>query len=125
MRLDRLPTFSDCAIQHPTGVEGFDPRIMQASASIRITQLDHWLLVKGVSTRNIPASSQFPGLARQLVYGNLARYFAGAGHCAGCAQMFDAANGAPKLGTAEIWRRLCTIHHITRAVEMIAGLTWP
>ncbi len=124
-QLDRLPTFSDCAIQHPTGVEGFDPRIMPVSASIRITQRDQWLLVKGVSTRNIAASVQFPGLARQLVYGNLASYFAGAGHCAGCAQMADAANGTPKLGTAEIWRRLGTIHHITRAVETIAGLTWP
>jgi hypothetical protein len=41
----RLPTFSDCAIQHPLGVEGFDPRIMQVSASIRYTLEEAWLLI--------------------------------------------------------------------------------
>jgi hypothetical protein len=121
----RLPTFSDCALQHPTGVEGFNPRIMQVSASIRVTQLDQWLLVKGVSTRNIPPSTQFPSLARQLVYGHLSKSFAGANHCAGCADMFNAANGAANLGSAETWRRLGTIHHLTRAAEMIAALSWP
>jgi len=123
--LERLPTYSDCAIQHPTGVEGFDPRIMPVSAAVRITHFDQWLLVKGVSTRNIPAKLQFPRLATQLVYGNLRPWFAGAAHCAGCADMVNAANGAPGLGGPEAWRRLGTIHHLTRAVEMIAGLSWP
>jgi hypothetical protein len=27
--IERLPTFSDCGIQHPSGVEGFDPMTMQ------------------------------------------------------------------------------------------------
>ena len=27
----RVPTYSDYAIQHPSGVEGFDPRRMQVS----------------------------------------------------------------------------------------------
>ena len=30
-KLPRLPMFSDCVIQHPSGVEGVDPRIMQVS----------------------------------------------------------------------------------------------
>lgn len=124
-QLDRLPTFGDCAIQHPSGVEGFDPRIMSASASIRIIQADQWLLVKGVSTDSVPANLQFRGLATRLVYGDLKPYFAGADHCLGCAQIFDAANGKPKLGTPEVWRKLGTIHHITRAVELIAALPWP
>lgn len=38
--LPRLPTFGDCGIQHPSGVEGFDPRTMQVSASIRYTRAD-------------------------------------------------------------------------------------
>ena len=33
LTLGRLPTFSDCAIQHPAGVEKFDFRFMQASAT--------------------------------------------------------------------------------------------
>lgn len=124
-QLDRLPTFSDCAIQYPKGVEGFDPRFMSVSASIRITQTDEWLLVKGVSTEVVPAAVQFPGLATRLVYGDLKRFFAGVQHCTGCSQMVDAANGLPRLGTAEVWRKLGTIHHITRAVELISVLPWP
>ena len=38
------PTFSDCAIQHPVGVEGFNPRTMQVSASVRYALPDQWLL---------------------------------------------------------------------------------
>jgi hypothetical protein len=123
--LDRLPTFSDCAIQHPDGVEGFNPATMSVSASIRITQSDDWLLVKGVSTDDIPAAVQFPQLATRLVYGELKPYFHGAKHCTGCKQMLDAANGEPGLGTPIVWRKLGTIHHITRAVEMISDLPWP
>ncbi|MBP6627826.1 MAG: beta family protein [Kofleriaceae bacterium] len=123
--LDRLPTFSDCVIQHPKGVEGFDPRIMPVSASVRYALPDQWLLIKGVSTRNVPPGEQFPDLATQLVYGHLSGHFAGSTHCTGCARMFDAANGQPKLGSAEVWRRLGTIHHITRSVEGVAALTWP
>lgn len=123
--IPRLPTFSDCAIQHPEGVEGFDPLIMQVSASVRYTIIDQWLLMKGESTRNVPPSVQFPNLAVQLVYGHLSQHFAGPGHCAGCQGMQDAADGQPKLGSAEAWRRLGTIHHLTRAVQTIQGLTWP
>ncbi|MDP2815586.1 MAG: hypothetical protein Q8O19_02775, partial [Rectinemataceae bacterium] len=49
--LKRLPSFGDCAIQHPAGVEGFDPRTMAASAAVRYTLQDRWLLIKGQSTK--------------------------------------------------------------------------
>lgn len=117
--LQRLPTFGDCAIQHPQGVEGFDPRTMQVSASIRYTLSDQWLLIKGRSTRQTPAKTQFPMLARRLVIGDLSAFFAGSDHCAGCEGMAAAAGGAPKFGSAEVWRRLGTTHHITRAVEQL------
>jgi len=67
--LARLPTFSDCAIQHSKGVEGYDPRTMPVSASIRYALRDRWLLVKGESTRRTAPSVQFPQLATKLVYG--------------------------------------------------------
>ena len=121
----RLPSFSDGAIQHPRGVEGFDFAIMQVSASVRYTLPDRWLLIKGESTRNVLPSTQFPRLATQLVYGHLAAHFAGAKHCAGCKGMQAAANGAPNFGGAGVWRRLGTIHHITRAVEELVRLPWP
>jgi ethanolamine utilization microcompartment shell protein EutS len=122
--LARLPTFSDCVIQHPKGVEGFDPRTMQVSAAIRYTLTDEWLLIKGESTRKTPPSVQFPALATRLVYGHLRGYFSGKNHCPGCLSMKNAADGAPRLGSAEAWRRLGTIHHMTTVIDGLASLPW-
>lgn len=123
--LPRLPTFSDCAIQYPMGVEGFDFRVMQVSAAIRYTIEGEWLLIKGESSRRTLPSVQFPRLATQLVYGYLKDYFAGEAHCSGCALMKAAADGTPSLGSATVWRRLGTIHHITRVVEDLSALPEP
>lgn len=123
--LPRLPTYSDCALQHPKGVEGFDPRIMQVSAAIRYTLPQDWLLIKGESTRTVPPSKQFPDLATQLVYGFFRRDFAGPSHCPGCDSMKAAADDAPGFGSAEAWRRLGTIHHVKSVVDGLNALLWP
>lgn len=117
--LRRTPTFSDCAIQHPRGVEGFDPRIMQVSASVRYTLPEQWLLVKGESTRFRRARVQFPELAFKLVYGDLRSHFRGQNHCEGCAAIKAAADGARGFGSAEVWRRLGTMHHISTVAEQL------
>lgn len=124
-RLPRMPAYSDCGIQHPKGVEGFNPQTMAASACVRYALENDWLLIKGESTRRRPPSEQFPELAKRLVYGALCADFAGEGHCPGCAAMKAAADGAPRLGSAEAWRRLGTIHHLTRVAEQLAALPWP
>lgn len=122
--LARLPTYSDYAIQHPLGVEGFDPTIMQVSATVRYTTEQHWLLIKGESTRSVAPSSQFPLLATRLVYGHLQQHFAGAAHCYGCQSIKAAADGASGFGSAGAWRRLGTIHHLTAVMQGLQGLTW-
>jgi len=123
--LTRLPTFSDCAIQHPKGVEGFDFRTMQVSAAARYTLDEEWLLIKGVSTRQRLPGVQFPAIARNLVEGSLRSYYRGAQHCQGCASIEAAARGADGLGSPEAWRRLGTIHHLTSVVEGLSALPWP
>lgn len=123
--LTRLPTFSDCGIQNPKGVEGFNFRTMQPSAAIRYTLENDWLLIKGVGTRSIRPGQQFPDLAKKLVYGHLQSNFAGMTHCSGCAGMKSAADGLPKFGSAGVWRRLGTIHHITKVTQALAALPWP
>lgn len=123
--LRRLPSFSDCAIQHPAGVEGFDPKKHQVSASIRYTLPDYWLLIKGQSTKSKHAVVQFPALATRLVKGDLKSYFAGEHHCLGCASMKEAANGALRLGSAGVWRQLGSIHHISMVMQGLSSLAWP
>ena len=123
--LPRLPTFSDCAIQHPKGVEDFDFRTMQMSASIRYAMRDEWLLIKGESTRVTRPGVQFPALATKLVYGQLRASFSGPAHCEGCTSMKVAADRADGFGSAEAWRRLGTIHHISMVMQGLASLPWP
>ncbi len=122
--LARLPAFGDCAIQHPLGVEGFDPKTMQASAAVRYTLEEDWLLIKGQGTRRARPSMQFPTLARRLVSGDRKGHYRGSSHCAGCEGIRDAAQGAPRLGSPEAWRRLGTVHHITTVVQALEGLPW-
>ena len=122
--LARLPTFSDCAIQHPKGVEDFDPRTMQVSAAVRYTLAEDWLLIKGESTRRTPPSVQFPAIASRLLRGDLRAHFLGPAHCPGCSSMNDAVNGAPKLGSPEVWRRLGTIHHLSSVIDGLSALPW-
>lgn len=121
----RLPTYGDGAIQHPIGVEGFDPRIMQVSAAIRYTTDDSWLLVKGQSTRLLAPSVQFPALARRLVYEDLQSNYRGRNHCPACWSIQEAADGAFGFGSAEAWRRLGTLHHMATVVIDLGALTWP
>jgi len=123
-QLARLPTFSDCGIQHPAGVEGFDPRIMAVSAVVRYALAESWLLIKGQSTRVVPPSAQFPNLATRLVYGHLQSHFAGAGHCVGCRGIKNAADGATGYGSAGVWRRLGTIHHMATVLDGLDSLDW-
>ena len=124
--LERLPTFSDCAIQHPDGVEGFNFLFMRPSATIRYVSGSDWLLVKGESTKVIRPGIQFPQLATRLVYGQLQSDFAGAVHCMGCQMAKDSADGGRSLGSAGVWRKIGTIHHITTVVQNdLASLPWP
>lgn len=121
-QLVRVPTFSDCAIQHPAGVEGLDPRMMQVSAAVRYALADSWVLIKGESTRRNPAKKQFPVLAKRLAYGHLQDHYRGESHCEGCASIKRAADGHPRLGSAEVWRRIGTIHHITEVTRTLRSL---
>lgn len=122
-RLPRVPTYSDCAIQHPIGVEGFDPVRMQVSASVRYALPERWLLIKGESTRRRLPSIQFPELATQLVYGHLRAHYAGEDHCRGCASIKAAADGQGGFGSAEAWRRIGTAHHITVVTEALKAMS--
>ena len=123
--MERLPTYSDCAIQHTQGVEKFDPKTMQGSAAIRYTLNKEWLIIKGRGTRHTPPTLQFPGLAKKLVYKDLRHYYAGERHCSGCAGIKAAADGVGRWGSLTVWRRLGTIHHITKVAEQLAALPWP
>ncbi len=122
--LTRLPLFSDCAIQHPSGVEGFDFRIHPVSAAIRYAQEESWLIIRGVSTKtpSKSAKEQFPRLADRLYSGSLKDLYLGSDHCEGCASIKKASIGHKGFGSPEIWRRIGTIHHLTTVLQQLSSL---
>ena len=125
-QMQRLPTFSDCAIQHPEGIENFDFRFMRPSPTVRYTSGDDWLLIKGETRGGTLPSEQFPLLAGQLAYGHLRSAYAGSWHCEGCRQARESADGVGGRGSPEVWRRIGTIHHITSVVDDdLLSLPWP
>ncbi len=122
--LPRLPIFSDTCIQHPRGVEGFNFRTMKASATIRYTLNDEWLLIKGESTKIKSAKEQFPNIATRLVYGNLKPQYLGSAHCRGCYAIRASAEGLKEDNTPEAWRTIGTVHHIETVTHRIADLLY-
>lgn len=122
-RLGRLPTFGDYGIQHPAGVEGFQVGKHQVAACIRYLRDDNWLLIKGVGFKASPLKEQFPKLAHMLVNDpDVSPYFYGNFHCTACVDIVRAASGSGKFGSATIWRRLGTAHHITTVVRQLEHL---
>ncbi len=121
----RVTTYSDRAIQHPLGVEGFDPTKMQASASIRYATPEDWLLIKGQGTKTLSTTIQFPNLAQKLVSGTLSGSYMGEGHCVGCEGIFKCSHGTKGFGSAGVWRRLGTIHHLTVVANSLVAPNAP
>lgn len=118
--LARLPTFSDCGIQHRSGVEGFDGAKMKASAAIRHAMHTVWHLEKGVNIRD-NGGAQFQGLATNV----LSATSAAPVHCEGCKALHATALNPKGYSSLRKWREFGTIHHITLTVESLAALPWP
>lgn len=116
----RLPVYGDCAIQHPRGVEEFDKRRAQRLGQIRYARPDAWLIEKGQGEKKEPLVDQFPALATRLMK-RLATAF-DKSHCAGCTLIEKASRSRKGFGDPTAWRKIGTLHHITRTLESLADL---
>lgn len=118
--LTRLPSFSDCGIQHRKGVEGIDFSKISPSATIRHALAGSWYIAKG---RNMAehGGAQFQGLAAKA----LSDTAASGAHCPGCRALPRAAADPKGYKSPQKWRELGTIHHITLTAEILAALPWP
>lgn len=120
-KLPRLPSFGDYGIQHPELVE-YDPRTMQASATIRYALDEEWLLVRGygLKARGKGGFKQFKFLSDQL---RKLPQFYGPQHCAGCSLINDIADRNDRFGNLGTWRGIGTCHHLTVTTQAIARLS--
>jgi hypothetical protein len=105
-------------------VREIDPRIMVASASIRYTTDNEWLIFRGRSLRETRFGGyvQFRTLSTQVV--NHAAY-CGASFSRGDQYLFKCAHSLVGTGNLTTWRQVGTNHHITFVVRQLASRLEP
>lgn len=121
-KLPRMPSFGDYGIQHPSGVEGYDPRYMSTSSAIRYTTDTEWFFIKGQSNKYQKSSTQLPHLAKALIGSN---FFYGGSHCYGCSSAISCAAGQAGFGSLEAWRKIGTAHHLSVVSSQLTSVSFP
>ena len=118
----RAPIFGDYVIAHPS-LSDLEPGTFVASASIRYTAADEWLIFRGraawgPASRPYGGFNQFFDLAQNVVQNPA---FSGAGFSAGDEYIAQCAARNTGPGNLETWRQVGTSHHITFAARQIAN----
>jgi hypothetical protein len=122
-RLARTPTFGDYGPDNPEYFDQ-DPRIIRPAASIRYTDADAWLIVRGRALRGptAPGFAQYHDLAATLV----ARpEFRGRAFSSGDERIDDCAHHVGGTGSLTTWRFVAVNHHLATVVDSIATLGGP
>ncbi|HRY53033.1 MAG TPA: beta family protein [Spirochaetia bacterium] len=114
--LNRIPTFGDYGVNHPFLTEGFDPRKMSASANIRYTVENEWMILKGHSLK-LSGFDQYNELAYQLT--GKPQYL-GPDYSAGD-KFIDQCSKGGRTGNPSVWRYVGASHHITFMVDQLAS----
>jgi hypothetical protein len=114
--LPRFPSFGDYAINYPE-LSDPDPRTMRASATIRYSADDVWVVVKERWLRY--GYDQFHQASSTLMS---QAEWAGPAHCPGCRFIASCAEEASSTGNLTVWRRVGTVHHLTHTAAQLANL---
>ncbi len=115
--LPRRPAFGDYAISHPETPE-VDPRTMRASASIRYTAEQSWLVLKGRNLRD-NGFEQFREVSRELL---AAPEYSGPSFSWGDRYIEGCAYERTGTGNLTTWRQVGTSHHLSYVVRQLANL---
>jgi hypothetical protein len=115
--------FGDYGISH-VDVREIDPRLMVASASIRYTTDNEWLIFRGRSLREsrYGGYGQYRALSTQVV-----NHFAYSGprFSWGDDYLFKCAHSLVGTGNLTTWRQVGTNHHISFVVRQLASQPAP
>jgi hypothetical protein len=118
-RLRRTPLFGDYGVVHPE-LTYIDPKMVNASAAIKYTLSDRWLIVRGRSLRQSPQGfDQFYGLSRSLAK---MKEFMGSGYSWGDEEIQKRADRKGTTGNLTTWVAVATNHHLTFVASQVAGI---
>jgi len=115
--INRKPSFGDYVIAYPEITE-IDPRIIKASANIRYTTDNDWLIFKGSNLKR-EGYDQFHDLSHTLVNH---RNYSGEEFSSGDLFIKKCANREVTPGNLTTWRRVGTNHHLTFVANQITSL---
>lgn len=117
----REPIFADNTTRYPELADDFDPALVNASASVRYTIEDDWLVLRGRGVRTPGAGGfqQYRGHSQHLI--GMPEY-SGANFSWGDQRIQEIANGTTNSGNSETWVSISVNHHIEFAVEQISNL---
>lgn len=120
----RDPIFADYTTRHPDLPDDFDPALINMSASVRYTDDDNWLVLRGrgVRTQGGGGFQQYRGHAQNLI--RMAEY-CGATFSWGDQRIQEIATGTTTAGNSETWVSIAINHHIEFAVDQISNLRGP
>lgn len=119
LSLARKPSFGDYTAAHPIPKE-VDPRLMQASASIRYASDTDWVIARGrsVNSPKFGGYGQFNRLSAALI-GHPA--FTGASF-SWSSDFVTACAAGGGTGNLTTWRKVATNRHMSRTAHQIASL---
>jgi Beta protein len=116
-RLKRRLAFGDYGVVHPDLIY-MDPTTVNASAAIRYTVRDRWLIVRGRSLRQSPIGyKQFYSLSRTLA---ARKEFMGPSYSWGDGEIQKRARQQGKPGNLTTWVAVATNHHLTFVSQQVA-----
>lgn len=108
------PGFSD----YPTSsaeISNVDPRFMSPYVSVRYSDWNNWILVKGTAARS-NGWEQTQNLSQILVS---SPYYFGPHYSWGDSYIYDRVNGNVSSGGSKVWRKVAHTHHLTMVVEQL------
>jgi len=112
--VDRIPSYSDYAISHPSIIE-YDTKNINMSASIRYTGENDFYIYRGRGTRQL-GFEQFFDLSEMLIN---RPEFCGRNHCFGDNYIYLCGTKKSETGNPEKWRLVGTNHHITEVTDQL------
>jgi len=117
----RKPIFSDYPIAHPD-IKDLDFRMITTSASIRYSDYNSWIVVKGRSIKSVNQTIQYIEkskilIAREEYFGN--EYSWGDSFIYKCAH----SSIGDKCGNSTTWRQVGVNHHLTLVIDQLSSLS--
>ena len=115
---NRNINYGDYSIVNPEYFE-FNPKIMKASANIRYTHDDKWLVAKGKALAKASDYLQYKKLAKDIFN---SVYFLGAPYSKGDSHLVRCVKGQEKPGAPSIWNWVGNNHHFTKVIRDLSIL---